>query len=151
MESLLKKAQQSIVDDHCYPEALRKHISEYQLKPNQNLLTEIRKICKKISKNGDGEIFYSQFFSNIVRYASNYLDMTQPSSTLVAKKLAGKTFNYYKSLEHDEHHFEEPNQLTYKEIDALQYLSGYIVWKFIKKTRNGPKYNTNESQTILSV
>ena len=42
-------------------------------------------------------MFYSTFYSNIVVYASDYFDINQPFSTLIAKKLADKIFHHYKS------------------------------------------------------
>ena len=41
--------------------------------------------------------------------------------------------------------------VTKSEIDALQYLGGYVVHKLLKKTKNSPKYNGEENQTIILV
>ena len=39
-----------------------------------------------------------------------------------------------------------PTPISDKEIGALNYLSGYVVFKLLKKTRNSAKYNSIENQ-----
>ena len=44
-----------------------------------------------------------------------------------------------------------PPPVTKSEIDALQYLGGYVIHKLLKKTKNSPKYNSEENQAIVLV
>ena len=44
-----------------------------------------------------------------------------------------------------------PPPITKSKIDALQYLGGYVVHKLLKKTKNSPKYNSEENQAIILV
>ena len=44
-----------------------------------------------------------------------------------------------------------PPSVTKSEIDALQYLGGYVVHELLKKTKNSPKYNSEENQAIILV
>ena len=44
-----------------------------------------------------------------------------------------------------------PPSVTKSEIDAMQYLGGYVVHKLLKKTKNSPKYYSEEIQTIMLV
>ena len=44
-----------------------------------------------------------------------------------------------------------PPSVTKSEIDALQYLDGYVVHKLLKQTKDIPKYNSEENQAIILV
>ena len=44
-----------------------------------------------------------------------------------------------------------PPSVTKSEIDALQYLGGYVVHKLLKKTKNSPKNDSEENQAITSI
>ena len=76
-------------------------------------------------------------------------DLQRPCSTLLLKKLGDKLLT----------HFKKPQQLAQgrpigvsnKELDGLQYLSGYVVHKFFKRARNSPKYNGDINQAIIGV
>ena len=45
----------------------------------------------------------------------------------------------------------KPEAISDKEICGLQYLSGYVVHKFLRKARNSPKYNCEVNQAIIGV
>ena len=44
-----------------------------------------------------------------------------------------------------------PTPISDKEIGALNYLSGYVVFKLLKKTRNSAKYNSIKNQQFLNI
>ena len=46
---------------------------------------------------------------------------------------------------------ERPEAISHKELDGLQYLSAYIVHKFLKRARNNPKYKSDVNQAIIGV
>ena len=37
------------------------------------------------------------------------------------------------------------------EVDALQYVAGYVIHKFLVKARNNPGYNSEENQAIIMI
>ena len=41
--------------------------------------------------------------------------------------------------------------VTKSEIDALQYVGGHVVHKLLKKSKNSPKYNSEENQAVILV
>ena len=44
-----------------------------------------------------------------------------------------------------------PTPISDKEIGALNYLSGYVVFKLLKKIRNSSKFNSFENQQFLNI
>ena len=89
----------------------------------------------KLGKFGDGERFYSEMYADIVLDAEEYLiGLKKPYCTLLATKLTDKLQLFAKSpLSKDID--TSTKKVTEKEFDALQYLSGYIIRKFLKKVQ----------------
>ena len=44
-----------------------------------------------------------------------------------------------------------PTPISDKEIGALNYLSGYVVFKLLKNIRNSSKFNSFENQQFLNI
>ena len=42
-----------------------------------------------------------------------------------------------------------PSPIMESEVDALQYVAGYVVHKFLKKAKNNPAYDSIENQAII--
>ena len=65
------------------------------------------------------------------------------------KKLGDRILNYFKKPQQLAQ--ERPKAISDKELGGLQYLSGYVIYKFLKKTRNSPKYKSDVNQAIIGV
>lgn len=146
---LLVECQKAISADKCYPANLRSMLENHEIKFNKQLIAEIDMICKKLLKTWNAEEYYSSFYANIVMYASTFLNLEMPMSTLMMKKLAEKLFYKYKCPKQTA--MPQPEGITDREIGGLQYLCGYIVHKFIKKTKNSPQYQSDTNQTALKL
>ena len=66
----------------------------------------------------------------------------------LSTNLAGKIFQFYKKLPLG--NSKQPDQLKKPEYDGLQYLSGYVVHKLMRKARNNPQYKSTCNLKIIS-
>ena len=113
---------------------MQQKISCYVFIVTETLLNAVQDIYKKLVRSSDGEKFYSTFYSQIVLTAStNFPNLEEPLCTLLATKLADKLFYYKKPQQLPSN---KPSPVTEKEMGGLQYLSGYVVRKFLKKAKN---------------
>jgi hypothetical protein len=67
----------------------------------------------------------------------------------MATKLCDKIFHFFKRPA--QFPVEAPEPITQKELGGLQYLSGYVVRKLLKKVKNNAKYESPESQSIMQI
>ena len=78
--------------------------------------------------------------------------LTHASATTIMMQLGETVFSYLKSGESGCSSSDKiPPSVTKSEIDALQYLGGYVVHKLLQKTKNSPKNNSEENQAIVLV
>ena len=67
-------------------------------------------------------------------------------ATLVTKRLADKLLHHAKGP--TELPQEQPAVISCRELSGLQYLAGYVVYKFMKKAKYNMKCNNNNQQII---
>ena len=68
----------------------------------------------------------------------------------MATKLADKVFYCFKHPKQPAITENSP-ELTEKEMDALQYLAGYVIKKFINKAQHGKNYNSSTNQATVRI
>ena len=150
MLSLVKASQTDLHQNDCYPKALREEIFQHQFRLTDPLKDELIKCYAVLSENGDVEKFFSAFYGNVIQFAIVLVpDLKRPSSTLLLKKLGDKMLNSFKRPQQLAQ--GRPEAISHKELGALQYLSGYVVHKFLKRARNSPKYKSDVNQAIIRV
>lgn len=103
----------------------------------------------------NAEQFYKLYFSSIVVNATKYFHgLKAPMCTLLAQTLADVLLaEIVKKIRGDKDDHQVPLKsapITEMEMDALQYLAGYVVSKLLKKaeSRNNDSF---ENQAIISI
>lgn len=147
---LLMEAQQDISNDECYSSTIRSTVKNYIFIDNTELLTnEIQKLYNSLCSNSDAEKFYSQFYKLIVMDAKKYFSSLDfPMCTLLATRLADKILA----------HFSRPAEcktvikpLTERDMQALQYLSGYVIHSLVRKIHRFTNWRSTNSQDLLTL
>ena len=89
-------------------------------------------------KKHDAEYFYSNYFSTIVKESEKYfLNIEKSASTLLASRLADKLFSFFKTPQDKLVNSEiKPKPINQRELDGLQYLSGYVIRTLLKRAKN---------------
>lgn len=150
LKELTLEAKLELSKNKCYPEYIRQKIEVYDISICDNLQKEISKIYSELQEKGNAEDYFSNFYSNIVQFADTYfLDLEKPLCTLLTTRLCDKIFHFFKRPAYFP--VEAPTPITQKEMGGLQYLSGYVVRKFLKKVKNNDNYESPESQSIISI
>lgn len=153
LKELILEAKQALSEDLCYPEKLRTVISNYNNidTASSNLYSEIQKLYNDLVKNGDAEQYFKHYYANII-FCSDLLfeNIGKPYSTLLAKKLGDKILAFFKNPPKCDP-IVKPLEISQRELGSLQYLSGYVVRKVLKKTKNHKNYKSEESQAIIAV
>ena len=110
-------------------------------------------MCEAFIENNDPERFFEQFFCNITAKAIQFInDLTHASATTIMTQLGETVLSYLKiGVSGCSSSNKIPPSVTKSEIDALQYLGGYVFHKLLKKTKNSRKYNSEENQAIILV
>jgi len=122
---------------------------DYSCMMNERLFYDTRKVFEKLDKSGNSERFYADYFSLIASKPAVYFpDLKHQMATLLSMRLADNLLAFYRSPEQSAQ--DPPNPLTKPEIDALEYLSGYVVFKMLKKMRNSKLFKSEHSQRVIS-
>ena len=150
LSDLVLESQKSFSGDNCYNLTRRECIKCYHFILTEALYADVKKIYDVLSKSNNAENYYSSFYNKIVINADVYFpELGKPNSTLLATQLADKVLVYFKRMPNNE--AKKIKNIINDEIGALQYLAGYVVRKFIKKSKNSPNYKSNENQNIIKI
>ena len=151
IEDLLRKAAENVTKDECWKNETRNHLVNFCYSVDGKLLLEINKISSNFGETNDPEKFFQEFYSNITAKATHFFkDLPLASANILMIQLGEMVFGYMKNS-NTSSNAKIPSPITESEIDALQYLSGYVVHKFLKKAKNNPTYNSVENQAIILV
>ena len=90
------------------------------------------------------------FYSTVVIHSDTFLiGLEKPSSTLVAKRLADKLLAFYRRPAAGP--APKPLSISQREMSGLQYyISGYVIGKILKKTKNQKDYKSKDSQAVIT-
>ena len=107
----------------------------------------------QFEKKHDAEYFYSNYFSTIVKESEKYfLNIEKSASTLLASRLADKLFSFFKTPQDKLVNSEiKPKPINQRELDGLQYLSGYVIRTLLKRAKNSKTHLLRENQIIISI
>jgi len=145
---LVQKSQAELLENSCYPQALRERIAEHDFQLTSGLQNELVKAYDILEKHGDAEKFYSFFYGKIVVNAEKLMiGLPVPMSTLLAKHLGDKILYFFKRLKLLSS--SKPQPINEKEMDGLQYLCGYVVHKLLKKTWRSSNCKSETSQSVI--
>lgn len=128
---LLMEAQKDISGDECYSNNIRSSVQNYIFLDTALLSGEIQKLYSSLSKNSDAEKFYSKFYQLIVMNARKYFkSLDFPMCTILATRLADKILAHHsKPVDNN----NAVKAISERDMDALQYLSGYVIHSLVKK------------------
>ena len=150
LTELLKEFQDELSVDECFTPELLDAIKKYNFCDTDNqLLLAINKIQEKYIKNCDADEYYSVFYSDIVISCPSYFKgFISQLCTLVVTRLADKVLHF----SHREPHLTKvshTNPISERELNGLQYLACYVVFKQLKKLKN-VKNAIHQKSSILS-
>lgn len=147
----MKEAIMKLSDDLCYTEGIRTKISKYNKIQQSStlLLPEVKGLLKSLSKKGDAEKYYQDYYSKIVYKANLFFpSLEKPYSTLLAKRIGDKVLSFFKCPAAGP--INRPLEISTKELGSLQYLAGYVVKKILRKIKNHRDYKTSQSQAMIA-
>ena len=152
LHDLIKKAIAELEKDLCYPKEVRDNFKCYNNQVCETLIKEAKEIFKILEKSGNVGKFLDSFFDAFALDSRTYFpSLSFPAATLLITRLGEKIVHFYKSPQAEPD--EEKNQvkpISKTERDALQYLSGYVVRKLVKKARN-KNFSKRRNQAIISI
>ncbi|XP_065653296.1 uncharacterized protein LOC136080495 [Hydra vulgaris] len=149
---IVKEVQNTLSYDTCYPEKMRQAIKDYNFEFNDNLYNEVTKLTAEFRSSGNAEIFLSKFYSSIVLSAHNYiLNLDKRLGALLVLQIGNHILSFCKKQQNTAHEENITKPISAQELDGLQYLAGYVVHKFIKKTRNNKYYNSKINQDTMEI
>jgi len=83
--------------------------------------------------------FFAHYYSMVVFQSNFYFpELSHQVSTLFTKRLGDKILAYWKKRKEGPANAPEP--LSSMEVDALQYLAGYVVQNILRKAKNSKSY-----------
>ena len=147
---LLMEAQKDISKDECYSTLIRSTVENYIFVDKTELLTnEIQKLYSSLCSNSDAEKFYSQFYQLIVMDAKKYFNSLDfPMCTLLATRLGDKILAHY-SRPAEYKIVIKP--VTERDMQALQYLSGYVIHSLVRKIHKFTNWRSTNAQDLLTL
>ena len=148
---LLRKAVEVVSKDECWSLTTRSCITNFSYIVDGKLVDKVYNICETFLDSDDPEKFFELFFCEITAKANEFFpDLPLAPATTVMMQLGETVFSYLKfGNTSSSENVAAP--ISKCEIDALQYLSGYVVHKFLKKTKNNLKYNSQENQAVIVI
>jgi len=149
LKELVKKTQYFFKNNKCYPTEMMQELSSYQFVSSPQLLEQLNVIGSSYMKAKDTDDFFETYYATIVMCAKDYFDIEPPLCTLLATKLCETLLTHLKGP--PEEKVLKASVITDRELDSLQYLSGYVVRKIIKKAKNSTNYASFSNQTIIKV
>ena len=107
----------------------------------------------QFERKHDAEYFHSNYFGTIVKKSEKYfLNIGKSASTLLASRLAYKLFSFFRTPQDKLVNSEiKPKPINQKELDALQYLSGYVIITLLRIAKNSKTHMLCENQIIISI
>ena len=149
MKNIVYECFNDAITDKCLDNTTREHIEQDDKQYlNSALFGECASLYEKLLQTGNAEKFYASFYSNIVaNAAAKFPGLLFPSCTTIAIKIADKLLAYSRrdctqSQKHNE------NELSSRDVGALQYLAGYIIKNLLQKaTRGNPDAKIIETCT----
>ena len=105
----------------------------YNFRDTDNqLLLAIKKIQENYIKNCDADEYYSVFYTDIViSYSSYFKGLRLQLCTLFATRLVDKKL-HFSHRQHNLTKISHTNPISERELNGLQYLAGYVVFKLLK-------------------
>ena len=155
LSNIISKSVKMLSEDLCLSQERRESFAfvyvDNEMIPL--LVKEIQVMYSQLVVSNNAEQFFASFFSTCVINAAVYLkDLPARSSTMLATKVGENIFNYFQKLSKNvDTTPSNPSQITDREIDGLQYLSGYVVKNLLKKTKNSANYSSPESQGVIAI
>ena len=145
LESLFKESLKELSDDPCFPLAQQRKWHEHRFSPNPSLFSSFQKILKKLKDQINAEEFYGDYNGQISATLMPFPGLDRPSSVELLRKIGVKILaRFQKAVCHAGEDVEEDIPIMQKdEIDALEYLGGYIIPNLdrnIKRKSNSSEY-----------
>lgn len=150
LSELFQKACKKVYEDECWSVALRSSVMDScSIADWEFFVGEVTKICEEFNEHNDPEQFFELFFARITTKANIFIKTLPLGAATSTMLLLGETvFAYLKSIYCDADVVHSSSPITKDERDALQYLAGYVVHKFLKKFKY-KKSKSEENQSII--
>ena len=144
----------TLSEDLCLTSQRRSSFKSFVICENEllPLLNELNIIHRQFKVTNNAEEFFSSYFSKCVFKSGDFFkNLPQPSSTFLATKVGENIMAELKRKNTDVILKSDPPPITDREVDALQYLAGYVVKKILKKAKCHSNYSSAENQSVISI
>eukprot|EP00794_Sanderia_malayensis_P011562 gene11562-12757_t len=152
LKAILAEAALKPSNDQCFPEELRSHFKGFNVSLADSI--EIReKFAAVFDKfSGNGEKFYSNFYEVIaLGEVTQVGTLCQQDTSLLLTEVANICLGKLAGCPSETTTSQIKKKFTEKELNSLEYLSGYCFHKVYMSTRNSKKWNSIVSQKTLSL
>ena len=161
---IIREVKTELSEDLCYPITERNKWKTYTVLESESLISEIQRSYTKLTHSSNAEDFYEQYYATILYSSVLFLlGMELPESVELLRKTADRILRHYKqgkAVICD----ESAKNISEVEMDALEYLGGYVLHNLqIKFERNQDKNaialqilnnfksNTVEDQNLINL
>ena len=135
---ILKISLNKLGNDHCYPVTARNAWLNYTLMPNISLNAKIKIMYNILATTSNAERYYEQFYCQILSSPTFFPGLQYILSVELLRTTCDKILGHYKNATGpSKGDLSSLEPITTREIDALEYLGGYVIHNIEKKlTRN---------------
>ena len=153
LENLLLNSVSKVMSDGCWPNEIKSVLTNFNGVIGDELLVEVNTIVAKFAVLNDPEKFFEEFYGCITINADKFLSgLPLDAANIVSIQLGELVFAHLKRQSMPDHDgSSQPPPILECEIDALQYVAGYVIHKFVKKAKDNPAYKSLKNQALILV
>lgn len=152
LEGLLKSSCEKVLKNDCWKKETRGHLSGYFCSVSEELCAVVNRLAVDFHETSDPEKFFEEFCGDVTASSCHYLDgLPLATANLVMIHFGELIFGHLKKLDGFVLDEITPLPITESEKDALQYVAGFVVHKFLKKVKNLPTFASPENQLIILI
>ena len=146
LESLFLESIRELSFDPCYVAEQQSAWKCMKFVPNPPLFTSIQSIYEKMKSHVNAEKFYTEYSQVMMQITSPFPGLDFMSTIELLRKTGDKILAHFqKSFRNFGHLVEDgvATQLEKNEIEALEYLGGYVIYnveKKLKRKQNNCQY-----------
>ena len=147
LKELINQACTKISENICYPESVR---MQFDVREDIQIMYEtlcpaINNLYSQFQLKRDPEYYYAEFRCNIIEHTESFFpSMEFKFRGVLGIKLCDVLFvNMQRKKDKNVTNVVKP--ITKEEYDGLQYLSGYVVQKILKKASKGKQNKENNA------
>ena len=153
LEELLVESVVKVKAEGCWPDEVISTLSLFNCVVSDELVVKVNGVVSKFLVLNDPDIYFEEFYGSITIDSTDHLIGLPLDAANILMIQFGELVMAYLKRRHTAPPCDatNPPQIMDCEVDALQYISGYVIHKFLKKAKNDPKYKSKTNQSIIII